>query len=434
MIYLAHGLGSRSDLPVPLWLALYAGAAAVLVAFFALTLFWQRPRLRGRSAGVALPQSLARAADARVTRIGLRVLGVLLLGVLLAAAWFGTDSPATNPAATWFYVWFWVGLVPVSLLLGPIWRLVNPLRVLAAALRPLLPRHALPAQLGYWPATVGLLAFLWLELVYEDSAAPRAIAVFLTVYVVGHAVAGAVFGPRWFDTGDSFEAYAGLIAALAPVGRRDDGALVLRNPLDGLLTIRRAPGLTALVLVVLGSTAFDGVTRLPLWSDLTDGTAGVVSALFGTAGLALCIAAIAAVYAAGIWLTRPYLPGLTGDPYGEFAHALVPIMVGYTVAHYFSFAVFQGQAGLLLATDPFGRGWDLLGSAGATIDYAVVSTTAIALVQVGAIVLGHIIGVTSAHDRAIGVVRPKHRRVGQYPMLAVMVAYTATGIALVSGG
>ena len=40
---------------------------------------------------------------------------------------------------------------------------------------------------------------------------------------------------------------------------------------------------------------------------------------------------------------------------------------------------------------------------------------------------------TSAHDRAMAIVRPKYTRVGQYPMLAVMVAFTATGIALVSG-
>lgn len=432
-LYLAHGLSSRSDLPVPLWLALYAGAAAVLVSFFALTVFWTTPKLRGAAAGVQLPGWLRRFADARATRVVLRVVGVVLLGVLLAAAWFGTDSPATNPAATWFYVWFWVGLVPVSLLLGPVWRLVNPLRALAAGLRPLLPHRELPARLGYWPATAGLVLFLWLELVYADSANPRAIAVFVTLYAVVHTVAGAVFGPRWFETGDSFEAYFGLVGALAGVGRRADGVLSLRNPLDGLLTIRRAAGLTALVLVVLGSTAFDGLTRLDVWRTLTDGVDGLLLALLGTAGLAVCIAAIAGIYAAGVWLTRPYLHRSDGV-YAEFAHCLVPIMVGYTVAHYFSFAVFQGQAGWLLASDPFGLGWDLLGTAGASIDYTAVSTTAIALVQVAAIVLGHIVGVTCAHDRAIGVVRPKYLRVGQYPMLAVMVAYTATGIALVSGG
>ncbi|MPY78575.1 MAG: hypothetical protein GEV04_08780 [Actinophytocola sp.] len=433
---------------MPTWLALFAGVLVVLVSFFALAALWTEPKLRGTGAGTPLPAGLARVVDARATRVALRAVGVLLLAMLLATAWFGTDSSATNPAATWFYVWFWVALVPLSLALGPIWRQLSPLRTLAAALRAglqVLPplrdggrwRRALPERVGYWPATIGLLAFLWLELVYAESDSPRAIAVFVTAYALVHVVAGAVFGRRWFDHGESFEVYFGLIAALSPFGRRGDGALVLRNPLDGLLTIERSHGLTPVVLVVLGSTAFDGLTRLPLWSDVTEGSSGVMLALLGTAGLAAAIIAISGIYTGGIWLTRPYLrrnaDGQAFEPYSAFAHALVPIMIGYTVAHYFSFAVFQGQAGLLLASDPFGLGWNLFGMASATIDYTVVGTTTIAFVQVAGIVVGHILGVTSAHDRAIGVLRTNYVKVGQYPMLAVMVAYTATGIALVAG-
>ncbi|MPZ00392.1 MAG: hypothetical protein GEU97_20900 [Actinophytocola sp.] len=444
---LAHGLGGRADLPVPTWLALFAGVLAVLVSFFALAALWTEPKLRGGQAGTPLPAGLARVVDARATRVVLQVVGVVLLALLLATAWFGTDSSATNPAATWFYVWFWVALVPLSLALGPVWRRLNPLRTLAAALRAglrVLPlrrdggswRRALPDWVGYWPATVGLLAFLWLELVYGESDSPRAIAVFVTAYALVHVAAGAVFGRRWFDHGESFEVYFGLIAALSPFGRRDDGALVVRNPLDGLLTIQRSEGLTPVVLIVLGSTAFDGLTRLPLWGDVIAGSDGVMLALLGTAGLAAAIIAIAGIYTGGIWLTRPYLRKngeRAVEPYSAFAHSLVPIMIGYTVARYFSFAVFQGQAGLLLASDPFGLGWNLFGTADATIDYTVVGATMIAFVQVTGIVVGHILGVTSAHDRAIGVLRPKYVKVGQYPMLAVMVAYTATGIALVAG-
>ncbi|MGH3949022.1 MAG: hypothetical protein ACRDSE_07850 [Pseudonocardiaceae bacterium] len=442
---LAHGLGGRSDLPVPLWLALYAGAAAVLISFFALAALWTTPKLRGGQAGRTLPGRLERCADAGITRVVLRVVGLLMLGLLLATAWFGTDSSATNPAATWFYVWFWVALVPVSMLAGPIWRSLNPLRTLATLVR-VVPRlraggrwsRTLPERLGYLPAIAGLVAFLWLELVYAHSASPRAIAVFVTGYAVVHVLAGVVYGPRWFDHGDAFEVYFGLIGAVAPFGRRADGRLVLRNPLDGLLTIERSAGLTSVVLVVLGSTAFDGLTRLPVWTDLSRGVEGFASALLGTAGLAVAIGAIALAYVGGIWLTRPYLRKTVGgepvEPYSAFAHSLVPIMIGYTVAHYFSFALFQGQAGLLLASDPFGLDWDLFGTAGGSIDYTLVSTTTIALVQVAGIVVGHILGVTSAHDRAIGIVRAKYVKVGQYPMLALMVAYTSTGIALVAGG
>ncbi|GAB3743758.1 hypothetical protein GCM10027598_77290 [Amycolatopsis oliviviridis] len=404
---LAHGLGGRSDLPVPLWLALYAGAAAVVVSFFALTVFWKKPRLRGAAAGRALPLGLQRFVDSTFSQVASHVVGVALFVGFLAMAWAGPGSSADNPAPAWFYVWFWVGLVPLSLLFGPVWRRLNPLRTVAS----LIPsRHReLPDRLGYLPAIAGLLAFLWLELVFPHSDSPRAIASFCTVYAVIHIAFGAAFGPRWFDRGDAFEVYARLVAALSPFGRRDDGRLVVRNPLDGLLTISPAPWLTALVLVVLGSTAFDGLTRLPFWTSLDAGVLG------GTAGLAACIALTYGAYAGAISLTRPYLRrGF--DPYPAFAPSLIPIMVGYTVAHYFSFAVFSGQQG-------FGR----------TIDYTVVSTGMIALVQIAGIVAGHVLAVTSAHDRSVGVLRANYVKVGQYPMLALMIGYTALGIALVSG-
>jgi hypothetical protein len=304
-------------------------------------------------------------------------------------------------------VWSWVGLVPLSLVFGPVWRRLNPLRTIAGWFPS--QDRALPERLGYLPAILGLFAFLWLELVFPHSDLPKAIALFCSVYAVIHIGAAAVFGPRWFDRGDAFEVYARLVAALSPFGRRADGRLVLRNPLDGLLAVSAAPWLTALVLVVLGSTAFDGLTRLPFWTASDPGVLG------GTAGLLACIGLTFAAYAGAISLTRPYLRrGF--DPYPAFAPSLIPIMAGYTVAHYFSFAVFSGQQG-------FGR----------AIDYAVLSTGVIALVQITGIVAGHVLAVTSAHDRSVGVLRANYVKVGQYPMLALMIGYTAAGIALVSG-
>lgn len=47
MTILAHGIGGRSDLPIPLWMAVYGGAAAVLISFFALSLFWIQYSLLG---------------------------------------------------------------------------------------------------------------------------------------------------------------------------------------------------------------------------------------------------------------------------------------------------------------------------------------------------------------------------------------------------
>lgn len=117
-----------------------------------------------------------------------------------------------------------------------------------------------------------------------------------------------------------------------------------------------------------------------------------------------------------------------------FVGSLVPIALGYAVAHYFSLLVFDGQNFVALASDPFARGWDLFGTINNTVDYRVVSTRTIAYVQVASIVVGHVCGVVAAHDRAVEVLPPRDAVRSQYPLLAVMIAYTVGGLLLLLGG
>ena len=56
----------------------------------------------------------------------------------------------------------------------------------------------------------------------------------------------------------------------------------------------------------------------------------------------------------------------------SFALTLVPIAIGYHVAHYLVFLLIQGQYIVPLASDPFGKGWNLFGTAGYRVDIAIV--------------------------------------------------------------
>jgi tryptophan-rich sensory protein len=447
---LAHGIGGRSDLPVPLWLAQYGAVAALVVSFAVLGMFWRTPRLEGAAGdGRPLPDALQRFADARATRVGLRALGLLMFVVTVLVATLGPNNSGANPAPTWVYVWFWVGLVPASLLLGPVWRLLNPLRTVSAGLAWLAgdPHHErarpMPPRLGYWPAAVALVTFAWFELVYPYRDEPYAVLVFLVLYVWVQLVAAFRYGPAWYARGDGFEVYSTLVASLCPIGRRTDGRLGLRNPLAGLAALRPAPGLLAVICALLGSTAFDGLSRTRWWTDLTLDTGPVESTVLGTAGLLGAIGVVAVTYTAAIRAAeryrrvRPAAAGGVGNPEvplsWQFAHSLVPILIGYTIAHYFSLLVFQGQAGYILASDPLQKGWDLFGTADWKMNLVLVSTSAIALIQVGAIVTGHVLGVVTAHDRAVATFRGRDMLRGQYLLLTTMVFYTLSGIALLVG-
>ena len=288
-----HGIGGRGDLPVPLWLAIYSAGAAVAVSFFALAAFWSRPRFdvsTGRSLIV-----ITRIVDNRLVRGLLKLAGLAALAILLGAAWFGSSSPALNPAPTWLYVWIWVGIIPLSLLCGPIWRLANPLRTIAGLVRRSSYRK-MPEGIGYWPAVAGLAGFLWLELAYSDGSEPRVVAIFGTLYAVVNVAAGIVYGAAWFGIGDSFEVYAEVLARLSPFGRGADRRLELRNPLAGLATMPQQPGIVGLLCLLLGSTAFDGISRWSAWTRLTGELGRTQHIVVHTLGLIAAVAIVSVFF------------------------------------------------------------------------------------------------------------------------------------------
>ena len=115
--------------------------------------------------------------------------------------------------------------------------------------------------------------------------------------------------------------------------------------------------------------------------------------------------------------------------------SLVPIALAYLVAHYFSLFVIYGQYALALASDPFGRGWDLFGTAGNVPNIALLAPNTVWYVQVFSLVVGHIAGLAVAHDRAVALFERRGDALrSQFPMLALMVLYTVGGLWLLSRG
>ncbi|MBC7679627.1 MAG: hypothetical protein H7233_11655, partial [Pseudorhodobacter sp.] len=122
---LAHGVGSRSDLPIPLSLALYGGAMAVAISFLALVLLWRSPKLTaGQPDGLALPLSLQGLLDSWAFRRIAQAVALAVAFLVTAVALIGPPSTNDNIAPYAVYVTLWVGLIPASLLLGPDWRVV----------------------------------------------------------------------------------------------------------------------------------------------------------------------------------------------------------------------------------------------------------------------------------------------------------------------
>lgn len=443
---LAHGVGGRQDLPITLPELVVAASVTLVVTFLALGLLWREPRLdRDAGGGRPVPEWLARLLDAPAFRWVLRALGLLATGWFCVGLLAGPDTP-DNPTAGALYVLLWVGLVPVSLLFGPVWRAVNPLRTVhllgALALRrdPARGVRELPDALGLWPAAVTLFAFVWLELVAPDRATLPVITAWLAGYAVVMLAGAVLFGARWFDRADPFEVYSALVGRLAPIGRAADGVLVWRNPLDGIAGLRPRPGLVAVVIVLLGSTMFDSLSNAPAWLRFAQEN-GLPPAVTGSAGLVLVIGAVAVAYlaatgvAARVGRTERVDGAVAARRVpGEIAHSIVPIAVGYVVAHYYSLLILEGQRTIALLSDPRDTGADVFGTAGWEPHTALVTPSGVANLQITVIIVGHLLGTLLAHDRALYLF-PRGRAVaGQLPLLALMVAYTVAGLLLLYAG
>ncbi len=431
----AHGLGGAQDLPIPAEYAIAGAGAALTVSFMVLMLAWRKPRFDAAVSGRPLPRWLALLIDSPALVVGLRLVGLVFFLYISWAAIFGPDL-LVNPTFGVVYVWLWVGLVPASLLLGPIWKAISPARTIhllitrATGSDPHRGLRNLPHWVGYFPAALGLFAFVWLELVYPESTYLGPIRLWFAIYFAVLIVGAALFGDRWLERADPFEVYSTLVGHLAVVGRRADGSLVFRSPLANLDGVHPRPGLVAVIAILLGSTAYDSFSASNAWLRFAQST-HVDMTLVGTLVLLAFCAFVAlsfglATMATGIdrALARASLPS-------RFAHSLVPIIVGYMVAHYVSLLLETGQQTLVQLSDPMGTGANLLGTANWQVQY-VVSThpTLLAVIKVLAVVTGHILGVIAAHDRAIKTLPLRHQLTGQLPLLFVMVSYTAGGLYL----
>lgn len=446
---LAHAVGMRGDLPLPLWAVAY-GAAGVLVATFVLLVrTWPKPRLEAAGAGWAVPARLEYALAVLVPPA--RLAGLVVFVVVVAAGLVGPDSTLRNLAPFALYVGAWVGGLFANALLGDVWRVLNPVETVALAAAGLdVEPPGWLVRAGVWPATAALVGYTWLELVYPTPGDPRVVGSLLAGFAAVVVVGAMWWGPRWARAVDPFGRLFELVAAMAPVGRGEDGRLRVRAPLVGLTGVTPRRGTTALVLVALGTTSYDGLSRTGLWDSLVGAAAGWAAAGAGTAGMLASVGLVTGLYLWGANGIAKKVEGLTaGEAADRFVHSLIPIVVGYALAHYFSLLVFEGQRLLALASDPFGTGANLFGTAGWSIDLVAVSPLTIALVQTAAIVGGHIAAVVLAHDRAVALLpagRPAEPEVdehaaahpqaashSQYPLLVAMVAYTIGGLFLLLG-
>ena len=451
----AHGFGQRYDLPLPLYLYLYGTAAVVIVTFVLVALFvrrtggtTRRPRLD--LLGYAPGKIIAHPAVILL----LKLVAAGLFVVTVAAGFIGDQNPYRNIAPTMVWIIVWVGVAYVSAFVGDLWALINPWATIfdAAAWlyrrvgngREFPYRLPYPAALGVWPAVILLFIFSWIELVYPTPAVPTHIACFAAGYSILTWTGMALFGREtWVRHGEVFSVVFGAFARFAPTQARAGPRpeLILRPFGAGLLDSRSAsPSMTAFALLLLSTVLYDGLLNTPEWTILENAigarlrgpgefelivvrSAGLVAFWLLFLGAYTLIAAMMSAAAAGIRSRQEIAQ--------HFAFTLIPIAIGYHLAHYFVFLLVQGQYIIPLMSDPFGWGWNLFGTAGYRVDIAIIGARFAWYTAIVSVLVGHMISVYLAHRVAIREFEPRHATLrSQVPLTALMVAFTFISLSI----
>ena len=257
ILEVAHGIVGRTDLPIPEWLFGWAAAVVVVISFVALAVLWPEPRLQDGGFR-PFPRPLSWVLLSRPVEILCGAIGVFLLGLTVWSGLDGVQATTANFAPVFVFVAFWLGLVPVSVLFGDVFRAFNPWRAIGrvvawvgqtAARGPLPAPLRYPERLGHWPAVAGLFAFATLELVASAGSKPENVAIAALIYSGLTFVAMALYGVEaWSSRGEAFGVYFNLFSRISPITRVGD-QLCLRRPLVGLVGYGSLPGNEALLSV-----------------------------------------------------------------------------------------------------------------------------------------------------------------------------------------
>ena len=387
----------------------------------------------------------------RPAGLGLRhMTSAVVTALLVLIVWqgmAGPRDPLRNPMPLTVWTLWWIGLVSLQGVLGNLWRWINPWTGVAAMLHRVTGLRApfrYPRRLGHWPALAGFLAFAGFLLADIAPADPARLAVVVGLYWYAMLLGLVLFGPAWMVRAEAVTVLMRAYGRMGILGRAR-GRLALGLPGWRILTWRAPPlALAVFMVFLLGTGSFDGLNETFWWMQVLGlnplefpGRSAVVEA--NLTGLILSNLLLLVVFAGSLWLGER-LSGTRRGPVAAvrlFAPTLLPIALGYHIAHYLTAALVEGQYLIAWLDDPLRRGWHLLGREGVYVTTGFFNTPgtvrAIWLAQAGAVVMGHVVAILLAHGVAVRAGTSVRTAVlGQLPLALFMIGYTVFGLWLLA--
>ena len=347
-VALGHQLNAAYTSRLPLAVYLAGAAITVALSFAFVILRDVRVELPAEEGPSGLPPAWL--------RYGLRAIGLFGWAWIMAQGIAGGSSSA-NVATLFLWVYGWVGVALVSALLFPIWHWIDPFSTLydigawvvrRLGITPWEPSEY-PERLAQWPAAIGFAFFIWLELALNQGE-PSTLFIVLAGYTALTLAMMAQFGrDEWRSRAETFTVWFRLLGRLAPLALADeDGRVRRRSFAAGLLEANWSVAEVTIIALGVGSILFDGLSQTQIFYDL-----------FGFPAIpektVLLFAWLGIVVGAALVLVRLLGPNPSGA-------GLLPIAVGYLIAHYLTYLLISGQLIVVAVSDPFQRGWNIFGT------------------------------------------------------------------------
>lgn len=359
---------------------------------------------------------------------------------LIFVGFFGERDPMHNLMTLVFWTGVWIAVPLGSMLMGNLWRPLNPWTGPVRIARMLLGRTRSIGldRLGHWPAVVGYAGFVWFQMVslYPDD--PAVLAKVALAYWAAIFLLAVLEGEDWLQSGEFLTVLFGLIAKVAPVWLEVDGncARLMRGwPGTQVLQMPPlTPSAVVFVSLALAALTFDGLMETFWWQGLigenpleptgrsavmVQNTVGLIAVWVSTLGLIL----------GAILLGRRVGGGFATGP---VMLSFLAIAAGYHAAHYLVMLLTAGQYTIAALNDPLFTGESWLGLPPFYVSYGFLTDPRVMPLiyglQFAAILGAHLLAVVLGLKLAGQGARP----MAHLPMTVLMVGYTVLGLWLLS--
>lgn len=445
MHFFSHAFGQRYELPIPLVLFIFGGAAAVLLSFLLVTRQKATP-----------PSAIKPADQTHITPFSWLPASIsfVLLAAMIATGIFGSQTLAENILPTIFWLGIWI-VVPLSCgLIGNWTQPLNPFAQVAKLADSQKFRQLIlarknplnwPSRLGWWPAVTLFFITACGELIFNQTATlPAVTASALLVYFIASALGGLIFGRPWLKYGEVFNVLFDTWGRLGYFRFGQTG----NNGFAGGLSATFEASLSRIVFVMLllGSVSFDGLLATPAWSQLQHQLPASIAV--GTPALQLlntvffvALTAIMLAVFTGFSIGVSKAGGKKTTPFvalAELLASLLPISFGYLLAHNLQYVVTNGQLLFPLLGNPVGKEWWPIHlpfpfNDSFEVNVNLLSNATFWYIAIIVVIAVHIVAVIIAHKHIGTISNNKEKtRQAEYPWLIAMVGYTMLSLWLLA--